>query len=93
MDCGLKLPHSMKENAAGQNIEFQIDTIECNTEIPADAFQPRLRSKLSLRNSSANQSLKTSSRDVQACGDRIGNHEFPTVSPPVRASRRGRHRH
>ena len=28
------------QTVAGQKIELQIDTIECNADLPADAFQP-----------------------------------------------------
>jgi hypothetical protein len=40
-ECGgLKLPHSVVQSVAGQKIELNIDSIECNAEIPAEAFQP-----------------------------------------------------
>ena len=40
-ECGsVTLPHSVVQNVAGQKIEMQIDTIECNSQIPADAFEP-----------------------------------------------------
>jgi hypothetical protein len=39
-DCGVRLPHAVTQSVAGQKIDLQIDTIECNAEIPADAFQP-----------------------------------------------------
>jgi hypothetical protein len=39
-DCGVKLPHSSIETVAGQKIELQIDTIECNADLPSDVFQP-----------------------------------------------------
>jgi hypothetical protein len=40
-ECGtLKLPHSVVQSVAGQKIEMNIDSIECNVEIPAGAFQP-----------------------------------------------------
>jgi len=39
-DCGVKLPHSSVETVAGQKIELQIDTVVCNSDLPADAFQP-----------------------------------------------------
>ncbi len=39
-DCGVELPHSLVQTVAGQKIELQIDTIECNADLPADAFQP-----------------------------------------------------
>jgi len=40
-ECGgLTLPHSVVQSVAGQKIELTVDSIECNAEIPADAFQP-----------------------------------------------------
>lgn len=39
-ECGVELPHSLVQTVAGQKIELQIDSIECNPELPADAFQP-----------------------------------------------------
>ena len=40
-ECGaVTLPHSVTQSVAGQKIEMQIDTIECNSELPGDAFQP-----------------------------------------------------
>lgn len=39
-DCGVKLPHSSVETVAGQKIELQIDTIECNALLPSGAFLP-----------------------------------------------------
>jgi zinc protease len=39
-ECGVDLPHLLVQTVAGQKIELQIDTIECNTELPADAFLP-----------------------------------------------------
>jgi hypothetical protein len=36
----VKLPHSVVQSVAGQKIELTIDSIECNTEVPAGAFQP-----------------------------------------------------
>ena len=39
--CGaILVPHSMTQSVAGQKIDFQIDSIECNGQLPADAFQP-----------------------------------------------------
>lgn len=34
------LPHSMTQSVAGQKIELNVDSIECNGDLPADAFQP-----------------------------------------------------
>ncbi len=39
-ECGVELPHSLVQTVAGQKIELQIDSIACNAELPADAFQP-----------------------------------------------------
>jgi zinc protease len=39
-ECGVTLPHSSVESVAGQKIELQIDSVECNASLPADAFQP-----------------------------------------------------
>jgi hypothetical protein len=39
-DCGVELPHSMVQTVAGQKIELQMDSIECNGDLPADAFDP-----------------------------------------------------
>lgn len=40
-ECGgVSLPHSMVQSVAGQKVEMQIDSVECNSELPADAFQP-----------------------------------------------------
>jgi zinc protease len=39
-ECGVVLPHSMVQSVAGQKIELQIDSIECNADLPADAFAP-----------------------------------------------------
>ena len=39
-DCGVKLPHSVTQTVAGQKVQLDIDTIECNTELPAEAFMP-----------------------------------------------------
>ena len=39
-ECGVMLPHMMVQSVAGQKIEMQIDSIECNGQLPADAFQP-----------------------------------------------------
>lgn len=39
-ECGVKLPHTMTQTVAGQKINLEIDTIECNAELPGDAFQP-----------------------------------------------------
>ena len=39
-ECGVTLPHSMTESAAGQKIEMSIDSVQCNAEMPADVFQP-----------------------------------------------------
>ena len=39
-ECGVKLPHSMVESVAGQKVEMTIENIECNVELPADAFAP-----------------------------------------------------
>jgi hypothetical protein len=37
---GLKLPHSVTQSVAGQKIDLTIDSVECNSQLPADAFQP-----------------------------------------------------
>ncbi len=40
-ECGaITLPHAMIQTVAGQKIEMHIDSIDCNGEIPSDAFQP-----------------------------------------------------
>ena len=40
-ECGsVTLPHSMMQSVAGQKIEMNVDSVECNNELPADAFQP-----------------------------------------------------
>ncbi len=39
-DCGVTLPHSVTQTVAGQKIEMVIDSVDCTTELPADAFQP-----------------------------------------------------
>ncbi|HEY3838633.1 MAG TPA: hypothetical protein VGL72_18770 [Bryobacteraceae bacterium] len=40
-ECGgVLLPHSMVQSVAGQKIELQVDTVECNSELPGDAFTP-----------------------------------------------------
>jgi len=40
-ECGsVTLPHSMMQGVAGQKIEMNVDSVECNNELPADAFQP-----------------------------------------------------
>jgi len=39
-ECGVDVPHLLVQTVAGQKIELQVDTIECNAELPADAFQP-----------------------------------------------------
>jgi zinc protease len=39
-ECGIKLPHSITQSVAGQKIDLEIDSIECNVELPADTFQP-----------------------------------------------------
>jgi hypothetical protein len=30
----------MVQSVAGQKIELQVDTVECNSELPGDAFTP-----------------------------------------------------
>jgi hypothetical protein len=39
-ECGVELPHTMVQTVASQKIDFQIDSIDCNTQLPADAFEP-----------------------------------------------------
>ncbi len=40
-ECGsVTLPHALVQSVAGQKIELQIDSIECNSELPPEAFQP-----------------------------------------------------
>jgi hypothetical protein len=40
-ECGaVTLPHSMTQNVAGQKIDMNVESIECNGEIPANAFAP-----------------------------------------------------
>jgi outer membrane lipoprotein-sorting protein len=39
-ECGVDLPHLLVQTVAGQKIELQVDTVECNAQLPADAFQP-----------------------------------------------------
>lgn len=39
-DCGVDLPHSMTQTVAGQKVELQMDSIECNADLPANAFEP-----------------------------------------------------
>jgi zinc protease len=40
-ECGLVLlPHTMVQTVAGQKIELQVDTIDCNADLPGEAFQP-----------------------------------------------------
>ena len=40
-ECGgVLLPHTMVQSVAGQKIDLQIDTVECNAELPGDAFTP-----------------------------------------------------
>jgi hypothetical protein len=40
-ECGgVLLPHSMVQTVAGQKIELQMDSIACNADLPADAFEP-----------------------------------------------------
>jgi hypothetical protein len=39
-DCGVLLPHVVTQSVAGQKIDLELDSIECNTEIPASAFAP-----------------------------------------------------
>lgn len=39
-ECGVSMPHSMVQTAAGQKIEIQIDSVACNGDLPADTFLP-----------------------------------------------------
>jgi hypothetical protein len=39
-DCGVQLPHSMVQTVAGQKVELHMDSIDCNAELPGDAFDP-----------------------------------------------------
>lgn len=40
-ECGaVMLPHTMTESVAGQKIEMQMDSVECNSELPPDVFVP-----------------------------------------------------
>jgi hypothetical protein len=39
-DCGVLLPHSMTQTVAGQKIDLELDSIQCNVDLPADAFAP-----------------------------------------------------
>lgn len=40
-ECGaVTLPHSMIQSVAGQKIEIRIDTVDCNSDLKPDTFQP-----------------------------------------------------
>lgn len=39
-DCGVLLPHTVTQTVAGQKIDLVLDSIQCNAELPADAFAP-----------------------------------------------------
>ena len=39
-ECGIQVPHAVSQTVAGQKLDLKIDTIECNSQIPGDAFQP-----------------------------------------------------
>jgi zinc protease len=39
-ECGVAAPHFLTQSVAGQKIELRIDSIECNSDLPPDAFQP-----------------------------------------------------
>jgi zinc protease len=39
-ECGIVIPHAMVQSVAGQKVEVNIDSIECNSELSADTFQP-----------------------------------------------------